>query len=306
MTHVRKMALIDSRLLETLRTPMQPQIDPTLAALDAEMTTILDRTDLDVSEKVRLYNQTLLRYNDMAKFFAAKPTPVVVVKEKEQIDPPDVMADVVTTLPKALQEKGRQLMAHLKTTKWNDRGELLHEGVAIPGSNLIDLVHDLLRKRKTTDPVGWQQFANQMSAANIPMELVGNVARKRHIQNPPDVMADVVMTLPRTLQEKGRQLVAHLKTTKWNDRRELLHEGVAIPGSNVIDLVHDLLRKRKTTDPIGWQQFANQMSAANIPMELVGNVARKRHIQKRKQAPKPTLKPQKSRPIQLPKHWESY
>ena len=270
------------------------------------MTTILDRTDLDVSEKVRLYNQTLLRYNDMAKFFAAKPTPVVVVKEKEHIDPPDVMADVVTTLPKALQEKGRQLMAHLKTTKWNDSGELLHEGVAIPGSNLIDLVHDLLRKRKTTDPVGWQQFANQMSAANIPMELVGNVARKRHIQNPPDVMADVVMTLPRTLQEKGRQLVAHLKTTKWNDRRELLHEGVAIHGSNVIDLVNDLLRKRKTTDPIGWQQFANQMSAANIPMELVGNVARKRHIQKRKQAPKPTLKPQKSRPIQLPKHWESY
>ena len=209
MTHVRKMALIDSRLLETLRTPMQPQIDPTLRALDAEMTTILDRTDLDVSEKMRLYNQTLLRYNDMANFFAAKPTPVVVVKEKEQIDPPDVMADVVTTLPKALQEKGCQLMAHLKTTKWNDRGELLHEGVAIPGSN-------------------------------------------------------------------------------------------------VIDLVHDLLRKRKTTDPIGWQQFANQMSAANIPMELVGNVARKRHIQKRKQAPKPTLKPQKSRPIQLPKHWESY
>ena len=44
---------------------------------------------------------------------------------------------------------------------------------------------------------------------------------------------------------------------------------MAVPGSNVIDLVHDLLRKRKTTDSIGWQHFANQMSAANIPMELV-------------------------------------
>ena len=53
---------------------------------------------MDVNEKARLYNQTLLRYNDMAKFFDAKPTPVVVVK----------------------------------TTKWNDRGELLHEGVAVP------------------------------------------------------------------------------------------------------------------------------------------------------------------------------
>ena len=66
------------------------------------------------------------------------------------------------------------------------------------------------------------------------------------------------------------------------DRGELLHEGVGAPGSNVIDLVHDLLRKRKTSDPIGWQQFASQMRAANIPMELVGNVATRRHIQKRK------------------------
>ena len=77
---------------------------------------------------------------------------------------------------------------------------------------------------------------------------------------------EVVMTLPKTLQEKGSQLVSRLKTTKWNDRGELLHEGVVIPGSNIVDLVHDLLRKRKMTDPIGWQQFASQMHAANIPM----------------------------------------
>ena len=70
----------------------------------------------------------------MAKDRTAKPTPVVVVKENEPIVATDVMADVVTTLPKTLQEKGSQLVSRLKTTKWNDRGELLHEGVAIPGS----------------------------------------------------------------------------------------------------------------------------------------------------------------------------
>ena len=122
-------------------------------------------------------------------------------------------------------------------------------------------------------------------------------------------MADVVKTLPETLQEKGSQLVSRLKKTMWNDRGELLHEGVAISGSNVVDLVHDLLRKRKTSDPIGWQQFASQMHAANIPMELVGNVARRQHIQKRKRIPTPTLKPKKkkiTRPFQLPDDWESY
>ena len=182
MSHVRKMALVDPRLLETLRTPTQTPVDTTLRDLDAEMTSILDKSDVGVREKVRLYNQALLRYNNMAKDRAAKPTPVVVVKENEPIVATDVMADVVTTLPKTLQEKGSQLVSRLKTTKWNDRGELLHEGVAIPGSNVVDLVHDLLRKRKTSDPIGWQLFASQMHADNIPMELVGNVARRQHIQ----------------------------------------------------------------------------------------------------------------------------
>ena len=118
------------------------------------------------------------------------------------------------------------------------------------------------------------------------------------------------MTLPKTLQEKGSQLVSRLETTKWNDRGELLHEGVAIPGSNIVDLIHDLLRNRKTADPIGWQQFASQMHAANIPMELVGNVARSQHIQKRTRIAPPTPKPKKNKKKkktrQLPDDWESY
>ena len=85
MAHVMKMALVDPRLLETLRTPIQPPIDTNLRDLYSEMTSILDKTGIDVSEKVRLYNQALLRYNDKAKMSATKPMPVVVVKEKETI-----------------------------------------------------------------------------------------------------------------------------------------------------------------------------------------------------------------------------
>ena len=57
---------------------------------------------------------------------------------------------------------------------------------------------------------------------------------------------------------------------------------MAIRGSNAVDLIHDLLRNRKTPDPVGWQQFANQMRAANIPMELVGNVTRRLYLQKKR------------------------
>ena len=185
MLHVRKMALVDPRLLKSLRAPLPDAIDTTLRDLDAEMTSILDGSDADESEKVRLYNQALLRYNDMTKARAAKPIPVVVAVKKEAPATMPTTAsvveptDIVGTLPKTLQMKGRRL---LSAVTWNERGELIHKGVAIRGSNAVDLIHDLLRNRKTPDPVGWQQFANQMRAANIPMELVGNVTRRLYLQ----------------------------------------------------------------------------------------------------------------------------
>ena len=188
MLHVRKMALVDPRLLKSLRenpTPLPDAIDTALRDLDAEMTSILGGSDADESEKVRLYNQALLRYNDMTKARAAKPIPVVVEVKKEAAATTALVVeptDIVGTLPKTLQMKGRQLLSRLSAVTWNERGELIHKGVAIRGSNAVDLVHDLLRNRKTPDPVGWQQFANQMRAANIPMELVGNVTRRLYLQ----------------------------------------------------------------------------------------------------------------------------
>ena len=208
MLHVRKMALVDPQLLKSLHenTTPQPPVDKILRDLDAEMTSIL-KSDADVSEKVPLYNQLLLRYNEMTKMHAAIPTPVVVMKsntvdnepvavvKSNTVDNEPVaevtagqsteLVNIVATLPKTLQEKGRQLLGRLSKVEWNERGELMHEGVAIPGSNAVDLVHDLIRNRKTArDHVGWHQFAKQTRSANIPLELVGNVARRKHMQKP--------------------------------------------------------------------------------------------------------------------------
>ena len=86
------------------------------------------------------------------------------------------------TVPKTMQAKARRLMEHLKRDiAWTARGELIHEGVPVAGSNVVDLVNDLLRKRKT-DPTGWQPFVRQLRAINLPMELVGNVARRAYIR----------------------------------------------------------------------------------------------------------------------------
>ena len=99
------------------------------------------------------------------------------------------------------------------------------------------------------------------------------------------IEADVVDTVPKTMQAKTRRLMEHLKRDiAWTARGDLIQEGVPVAGSNVVDLVSDLLRKRKT-DSTGWQPFARQLRAMNLPMELVDNVARRTCI---RQATTPT------------------
>ena len=74
-------------------------------------------------------------------------------------------------------------MEHLKRDiAWTARGELIHEGVPVAGSNVVDIENVLLCKRKT-DPTGWQSFARQLRATNLPMELIGNVARRAYIRH---------------------------------------------------------------------------------------------------------------------------
>ena len=196
MEHVRNMALVDPRLLDTLRSP--PPATDTLGkkvqALDDEMKTILDRTDLDDGTKVTLYNQVLQRYNVLANKRIKEPLRVVTVNESEVTSEGAVRAPisgleatVLATVPRTMQAKASRLMEHLKRDiTWTARGELIHEGVPVVGSNVVDLVNDLLRKSKTA-PTGWQPFARQLRAINLPMTLVGNVARRAYIRPEPSI-----------------------------------------------------------------------------------------------------------------------
>ena len=110
-----------------------------------------------------------------------------------------------------------------------------------------------------------------------------------------EIEADVVDTVPKTMQGKARRLMERMKRDiAWTARGELIHEGVPVAGSNVVDLVNDLLRKRKT-DPTGWQPFARQLRAMNLPMELVGNVTRRAYI--RQATTPPTSTPGRRRRI---------
>ena len=85
MEHARKMALVDPRMLNTLRSPPPPTdtLGKKVQALDDEMMTFLDRKDLDDRTKVILYNQVLQRYNVLSDKHVKEPVHVVAVNESE-------------------------------------------------------------------------------------------------------------------------------------------------------------------------------------------------------------------------------
>ena len=136
MEHARKMALVDPRLLDTLRSPPPPPATDTLGkkvqALDDEMKTILDRKDLDDGTKVTLYNQVLQRYNVLNDKRIKEPLRVVTVNESE-VKPGSegavrapisgLEATVLATVPRTMQAKASRLMEHLKRDiAWTARG----------------------------------------------------------------------------------------------------------------------------------------------------------------------------------------
>ncbi|MEG7522397.1 MAG: hypothetical protein M3H12_04765 [Chromatiales bacterium] len=77
--------------------------------------------------------------------------------------------EVVDSVPKVVRPKARRLMERLKRDiAWTAREDLVHEGVSVPGSNVVNLVNDLLRRKRKTvgDPMGWQEFAQQLGDIN--------------------------------------------------------------------------------------------------------------------------------------------
>ena len=171
------MNLVDPRMMEKYE-PVNP-LHRTMGQLDREMESILHRTDLGDREKVQTYNQVLqrfLEYTGKEKIPSPSPTPPSnPLLEQQAID----------LAPKALKKKAIALMQRIKEHPdmgWTETGEFVYKGKAIPRSNIIDLIGDMLRARRNVEPQGWREFARIMRDTNIPRELVGHERRWQFMQ----------------------------------------------------------------------------------------------------------------------------
>ncbi|MED5363447.1 MAG: hypothetical protein VX790_04625 [Bacteroidota bacterium] len=202
--HSKRMLLIPEYLVHLLRERQQETASPVtknLVSLKGQMGDILERQDLRPDEKVKLYGQAFQRYQNVRDQTQNKPLSVQIVlpasesvsspsikreiKDEEEIPSDQVCMDIIKSVPKTLKNRAELLLQKLKqhedVVNWNDRGELIYHGKDVRGSNILDLVNDILRNRKT-NPRGWEFFARGLAHMNIPDKLVQNTNRRRVIQ----------------------------------------------------------------------------------------------------------------------------
>lgn len=181
----RKMAIVPFKLWEDMkrwkeeqvqkpRLPPDPQITNT-ANLQRDLSSVMTNDDISEAEKSQLFGQTLHKFQT-AHHKALNETHVSLPPESEM----KINQRVLDSVPTTMRKKARLLLSMLQDNpnmSWNEDGTVKLHGKPVSGSNIIDLVNDVLRQRKGIDPRGWQPFAEGLRAANVPQDFVGNKKR---------------------------------------------------------------------------------------------------------------------------------
>jgi len=193
---MKKMAIVPYKMLEEMqrwkseqhpKLPPTPQVSKTVD-LQKDMQAVLQREDLSESEKAQLYGETLQKFQMAHKkalqpqatltSLSTPPPPPPVTAEETPVS--TIQDQIMTSVPVTMQRKAKLLLRLIEghpNMAWNNKGVLEYQGKPIPGSNVIDLVNDVLRQRKGSKPKGWEKFAHGLKEINVPQEVIGNKQR---------------------------------------------------------------------------------------------------------------------------------
>lgn len=194
----KKMILVPHDFMSKLG--QQQRLEPS-GDLDSEMKRMLDNSQLDDRDRWTQYQQMLQRYLRL-KEQERQPLKVAVEESRDGVLS-TLSKEVVDSVPVAYRRKAKLLLQRLEDSddiKWDSRGEVTIRGEKITDSNITDLVGDVVRARKNTNPVGWQMFADLLKVMNMPHEFIGNTRRIAYMTN--KVQAPVIEGQPRAKRKR--------------------------------------------------------------------------------------------------------
>ena len=199
------MAIVPYKMLEEMnqwkseqqQQQQRPELPPDpdvvqIVSFQKEMESVLKRNDLSESEKAHQFGQALQKFQSVRERILyplqptvtstteTTPTPTTTTTTTDSTD-----ERILESVPPTVRRKAKLLLQMLHShpnVSYNEQGELEYGGKVITGSNIIDLVNDVLRHRKSFQPHGWQVFSQVLKEMNVPQEYVGNRKRWLYMQ----------------------------------------------------------------------------------------------------------------------------
>ena len=188
---MRKVYLTQQEMKKFMKEKRQDSLSPNLRKYyeaRQEMDDWLEKDDVPADIKATMYAQQLQRVNQLKnQVFRPEPSPVQMLTYTEQTmtlesDTSQQLSatdkQIIDSVPKTMQYRAKLLIQKLKDhsdiISWNDNGQLVLEGSVVPNSNIVDLVNDVMRKRKGFNPEHSNTFAKALTKINIPEDYLRN------------------------------------------------------------------------------------------------------------------------------------
>jgi len=160
-------------------TSIQTPGDPT-SRLDKELTKILNSSKND-AEKWSEYRELFRRFLFFNSDDERPHTKLTYqdINESTQ-DSSYPVENIINSVPPRYQQKAKAIIDHINTAdidkrfKWDKSGRISINNNKIPNTNIVDLLNDALRYRKSHNAVGQKEFAKFLRGINTPRNFVGN------------------------------------------------------------------------------------------------------------------------------------
>ncbi len=181
------MLLVDPGVIETMQINQPPPLTShtmtrrVMQEADNSINSVLSDSMLTPSEQVLYYNQALQKREQYADKATTLPQKLFKTHTPDDGDTDQVEEEIIDSVPHSFRNKATLLVRKWKrggVLGWNKEGNLMYKGEHVPGTNIVDIVNDVIRKRtKNPEPKGWDLVAQGIKDTNVPLELVGNHQR---------------------------------------------------------------------------------------------------------------------------------
>lgn len=196
MENAKKMIIVSADVLQRMQSSPSPSStsvskvsSDTVGELDREMSRLLNNKSLSDQDKWEQYQQVLQRYLHFASQ-KRKPIQLPVVEmnvDDDAINKNSMVSneEIVETFTKTYKKDARNFLKAIGGKKdlitWDSEGGVYINQEKVPHSNIIDLVHDVIRVRKSIQPPGWEQLMHVLKDINIPNEFVTNPFSREYL-----------------------------------------------------------------------------------------------------------------------------